>query len=165
MAGKVYTVEFDNKKLSSTSGSKASKVATRDSEKEVETYGIVEINNNSAKKKVKNTNDVGFEKNVTGSEKKAVKSNLAQIDDYFDFSFRPCAKAETKIEVKVEKQVDVKVSAKKACVKKAVKESANKAVVEKKTEIIDNAKSCQSYTMSDEARKVVSVARAGSLFG
>ena len=84
------------------------------------------------------------------TQKKAVKSNLAQIDDYFDFSFRPTAKVEEKV-------VEKKVAAKKtAC--KTTKTTDKK-------EIIDEAKACQTYTMSDEARKVVSVARAGSLFG
>ena len=73
MARKVYTVELDDKNIAGTKGSKASKVASNESEKEISAFGIVEINNNSAKGKVRNLKDVGFEKNVTGSEKKAVK--------------------------------------------------------------------------------------------
>jgi hypothetical protein len=155
MARKVYTVELNDEKLIASKGSKAAKVSALESQIEVEAFGIVEINNNSSKKKIKNKKDAGFEKNVLESQKKAVKSNLAQIDDYFDFSFRPTAKVEEK--VVEEKVVEKKVAAKKtAC--KTTKTTDKK-------EIIDEAKACQTYTMSDEARKVVSVARAGSLFG
>ena len=150
MARKVYTVELNDEKLIASKGSKAAKVSALESQREVEAFGIVEINNNSSKKKIKNKKDAGFEKNVLETQKKAVKSNLAQIDDYFDFSFRPTAKVEEKV-------VEKKVAAKKtAC--KTTKTTDKK-------EIIDEAKACQTYTMSDEARKVVSVARAGSLFG
>lgn len=150
MARKVYTVELNDEKLIASKGSKAAKVSALESQREVEAFGIVEINNNSSKNKIKNKKDAGFEKNVLESQKKAVKSNLAQIDDYFDFSFRPTAKVEEKV-------VEKKVAAKKT--------SCKTTKTTDKKEIIDEAKACQTYTMSDEARKVVSVARAGSLFG
>lgn len=168
MARKVYTVEFDDVNLASTAGSKASKVASSESQKVVETYGIVEINNNSSKKKIKSTKEAGFEKNVMGTERKAVKSNIAQIDDYFDFSFRPCAKVEEvskSVEVAAESQKDKKVAAKKATTKKVAKTASCKTKTESKTEIINDARACETYTMNDEARKIISVARAGSLFG
>ena len=160
MARKVYTVKLDDEKLIASAGSKASKVSAADSQKEVEAFGIVEINNNSAKSKIKNKKDAGFEKNIVAVEKKTVKSNIAQIDDYFDFSFRPTAKVaqEPVKEVKVEAKVEVKkvVEKKTAC-------KTTKAAVKK--EIIDEAKTCHTYTMTEEARKIVSVAREGSLFG
>lgn len=147
MARKVYTVELDDEKLVNSVGSKASKVKAHEAQKEVENYGIVEINNKSTKGKVKNTKDAGFQKNVVGTEKKAVKSSVSKVDDYFDFSFRPVAQVETK----------------KVSTKKSVSKSAETKVL--KTEIIEEAKSCQTFTLNEEARKVVSVAREGSLFG
>ncbi|MBR7172636.1 MAG: hypothetical protein IKD36_02460 [Clostridia bacterium] len=149
MARKVYTVEFDDVNLASTAGSKASKVIASEAEKEVENYGIVEINNNSAKKKVKSTREAGFEKNVTNASKKSVKATISKVDDYFDFSFRPTSV------VKVEDKAEIKKATSKT----------TKAKTAAKPEIIDNAKACEIYTMTDEARKVVSVAREGSLFG
>lgn len=157
MARKVYTVKLDDEKLIASAGSKSAKVSALESQKEVEAFGIVEINNNSAKKKIKNTKDVGFEKNIVATEKKVVKSNLAQVDDYFDFSFRPTVKAEAKV-VEVSKKAEVK----KVATKKTACKTTKAAV---KKEIIDDAKACHTYTMTDEARRIVSVAREGSLFG
>lgn len=149
MARKVYTVEFDDVNIASTAGSKASKVVASEAEKEVENYGIVEINNNSAKNKVKCTKEAGFEKNVTNAARKSVKATISQVEDYFDFSFRPTSV------IKVEDKVETK--------KVVCKTTRAKAAA--KPEIIDDARACETYTMTDEARKVVSVAREGSLFG
>lgn len=146
MARKVYTVEIDNIKLEDSVASKQSKVSARASEKEVENFGIVEINNKSAKARVKNTKDAGFQKTVVAAEKKSVKQNLAQIDDYFDFSFR-----------KEETVVSKSAATKKVCGAKA------KSV--KAKEIIDSVRECEVYSLNDEARRIVSVAREGSLFG
>lgn len=163
MAGKVYTVEFDEKIVSK--GSKSTKVEAKASQKEVEVYGVVEINNKSSKCKVKNNRDAGFEKNVIGTSKKAVKTSLAKVDDYFDFSFRPEAKVETaKVE---EKKVAIKKTTSKA--KKAEEKVAATIKVQEETlqerQIKDEAVACERFTFDEEAKKIVSVARAGSLFG
>ncbi len=159
MAGKVYTVELDEKKLASSVSSKQTKLTVKPAQKEVETFGIVEINNNSAKNKVKNTKDVGFEKNLVGT-KKSVKSAVSKVDDYFDFSFRP----ETKT-CKTETKAEDKVCAKKEIAPKV----ATTLKVEEKTlserQIKDEAKACERFVFDDAAKKIVSVARAGSLFG
>ncbi len=141
MAKKVYTVQLDNKNLNTTA-SKAAKVEVSKSQKEVEKFGVVEINNKSAKCKVKNTKDMGYEKNVMATEKKAVKSTVSKVDDYFDFSFRPTAKVQT--ETRVAKEASA---------------SNNGA------EIISEAKVCSAYVLTEEAKRVISIARAGSLFG
>ena len=163
MARKVYTVELDDKNIVGTKGSKSAKVASNESEKETSAFGIVEINNNSAKGKVKNLKDAGFEKNVTGSEKKAVKSTISQVEDYFDFSFRPVAREEVAVQEK--KTCAKKVVAKKTATKKAEVVEVSEKIETKKANIVEEVSACQTYTMSDEARRVVSVARAGSLFG
>lgn len=146
MVRKVYTVKVDDEKLASA-GSKQTKINANNAEKEVQNYGILEINNNSSKGKIKNLKDAGFQKNVTNAEKKSIKATISKVDDYFDFSFRP--------EVKVEEVK--KTSAKRAC--------SNKSKAEIKNEIIEEARTCEIFTMTDEAKKVVNVAREGSLFG
>ena len=195
MARKLYTVEVDEKNLASSVSSKASKVAANSAQKEVEAFGIVEINNNSAKNKVKNKKDAGFEKNVISGTKKAIKSNLAKIDDYFDFSFRPVAKVETVVEeVKAEtkkktcaKKVETKATVSKKTVKTAekvaktaktkkadvaiekVEEGSTKTITLKEEtlserQIMDEAKACDRFVFDDEAKRIISVARVGSLF-
>ena len=163
MAGKVYTVEFDEKIVSTSS--KSTKVEAKASQKEVEVYGVVGINNKSSKCKIKNNKDAGFEKNVVGTSKKAVKTSLAHVDDYFDFSFRPEAKVEV---AKVEEK---KVATKKVAAKaKKVEEKVSTTIkVQAETlherQIKDEAVACERFTFDEEAKKIVSVARVGSLFG
>ena len=166
MAQKLYTVEVDEKNITSSVSSKASIVAANSAQREVEAFGIVEINNNSAKNKVKNKKDAGFEKNVVSGTKKTIKSNLAKIDDYFDFSFRPNAKVEDAKAVQVEKETKKKTCAKKTS-KKA--EVATKTITLKEEtinerQIMDEAKACERFVFDDQAKRIVSVARAGSLF-
>ena len=136
MEKKVYEVQLDKKSLKTTA-SKAAKVEVSKAQKEVEKFGVVEIANKSSKCKVKKTTDIGYEKNVVSAEKKAIKSNLAQIDDYFDFSFRPTDTRKAKVE----------------------------AVAQNETKIVSDAQICNAYVLTEEAKKVISIARAGSLFG
>ena len=164
MAGKVYTVQVNDEKLVSSKSSKQAKVVVKEAQSEVASYGIVEINNNSAKAKVKNTKEVGFEKNVVDCERKAVKSNLAKIDDYFDFSFRPEAGK------KVAKKATAK-SCKKEAKKAPIVVEVNTETTVVKAELIDDrqitveAKACDRFIYDEEVKKVVSTAREGALFG
>ncbi len=87
MAKKVYTLEIDEKNLNTSVKAKAVEQKKNVAQSEVETYGIAQINNASASKKVKNNQDKGFEKVVSGNAKKSVKTELHKVDDYFDFSF------------------------------------------------------------------------------
>ena len=100
MAKKVYTIDVQDKDLKTTKAKKT-KSAIVVAETEVEKLGVAEINNASATKRMKNTIEKGFEKNVVGSTKKAVKQKVNDVEDYFDFSFR----AETTVEKAVELEV------------------------------------------------------------
>ena len=164
MAGKVYTVQVNDEKLVNSASSKQSKVAVKEAQKEVENYGIVEINNNSAKAKVKNSKEVGFEKNVVACEKKAVKATVSKVDDYFDFSFRPEAGK------KVAKKTVAKTAKKEAKAAPAVVEVKSEATVIKAELVEDRqitveAKACDRFIYDEEVKKVVSIAREGALFG
>lgn len=145
MAKKVYTVQLDNKNLSSKA-SKNAKVKVSKSQEEIEKFGVVEINNKSCKNKIKNMNDAGYEKHILSAEKKAVKTNISKVDDYFDFSFRP---TQEKTSVKPVEKKTVK----------------NASVSANSPEIMSDAQICNTYALNDEANKIVSIARAGSLFG
>lgn len=145
MAKKVYTVQLDNKNLSSKA-SKSAKVEVSKSQKEIEKFGVVEINNKSCQNKIKNMNDAGYEKHILSAEKKAVKTNISKVDDYFDFSFRP-----------TQEKASAKTTAKKAVKSTAISASS--------AEIMSDAQTCSAYVLNDEAKKIVSIARAGSLFG
>lgn len=92
MAKKVYTLKVDEKNLETSVKAKAVEQKKTAAESAVEAYGIAQINNASASKKLKNNKDKGFEKVVSGSAKKSVKTELSQVDDYFDFSFKKTAK-------------------------------------------------------------------------
>lgn len=159
MAGKFFTVQVNDEKLVSSQSSKQSKVVVKDSQKEVEVFGIVEINNNSAKAKVKNKKDIGFEKNVVSCQKKSIKSNLEKVDDYFDFTFKiDSSKNATK---KSASKIDAQV---------AVVESENVSKVVKSDfsedrHITVEAKACDRFIYDEEVKKVISVAREGALFG
>ena len=88
MVKKLVTIDVEDKELKKTKKSTVSKKAKTAEKKEVENFGIVEINNASAVKKVKNKTEKGFEKNVNTTVKKTVKAKTSKVDDYFDFSFR-----------------------------------------------------------------------------
>ena len=141
MEKKVYAVQLDKNSLE-TSASKASDVKVSKSQKEVEQFGVVGINNNSSKCKVKKTTDIGYEKNVVSSNKKSVKSNIAQVDDYFDFCFKTICNKEAKVE------------------KDSQKESA---IVVKESAIVSDAQICSAYVLTEEAKRIISIARVGSL--
>ena len=88
MAKKLVTIDVEDKDLKKTKKSTVSKKAKTAEMKEVENFGIVEINNASSAKKVKNTAEKGFEKNVSETVKRSVKAKTSKVDDYFDFDFR-----------------------------------------------------------------------------
>lgn len=161
MAKKVVTIDIEKKDLeasSKPSEAKVAKSAKVEEKKEVENFGIVEINNASATKKIKNKTEKGFEKNVSGSEKKSVKSHTSKVEDYFDFSFRTQEKAKAIDSKKAETKVEnAKVEAK-----------AETPVVSLK--LTDDVKKSQAENVSNsvkfdsEATQIVRVARMGSLF-
>lgn len=135
MAKKLVTIDVEDKELKTTKKPVVSKKTKAVEKKEVENFGIVEINNASSVKKVKNKTEKGFEKNVSSAVRKTVKANTSKVDDYFDFSFR--ANESEKVEeekpvLKMEEKVEV----------------ATASVVEFDT----------------EADRIIMVARLGSLF-
>ena len=145
MAKKLVTINVEDKELKTTAKSVSAKKTKTVENKEVENFGIVEINNASAAKKVKNTVEKGFEKNVCGAVKKTVKAKTAKVDDYFDFSFR--------VESVEEKPA-------KSCSKKATTLKMTEAVENKEVEIVSEV-----VDFDSEANQVIRVARMGSLFG
>ena len=102
MVKKLVTINVEDKELKSTTKSVVSKKSNVVEKKEVENFGVVEINNSSAVKKVRGKSEKGFEKNVSSSVKKSVKAQTSKVDDYFDFSFRK-TESEVKQDVKCEK--------------------------------------------------------------
>lgn len=136
MVKKLVTIDVEDKDLKKTKKSTVSKKAKTIEKKEVENFGIVEINNASSAKKVKNTTEKGFEKNVSETVKRTVKAKTSQVDDYFDFDFRAnvSEKKEESSVLKMSEEVKVE----------AVEEAVN----------FDN-----------EANRIIMVARLGSLFG
>ncbi|MBR3885966.1 MAG: hypothetical protein IKJ33_05880 [Clostridia bacterium] len=95
MVKKLVTIDVEDKELKKTKKSVTSKKTKTAEVKEVENYGIVEINNTSSAKKVKNKTEKGFEKNVCETVKKRVKAETSKVDDYFDFDFRANASKKT----------------------------------------------------------------------
>ena len=104
MAKKIYTLEIDEKNLGTTVGSKTT-VQKNNVQTEVETLGVVEINNASASKKLKNNASKGFEKVVSGTTRRTVKAEISHVEDYFDFSFRPMADTKTEAEKEIDNDV------------------------------------------------------------
>lgn len=156
MLKKFCTLEIDEKNLETSVKASNAEQKKTVSQSEVESFGIVEINNASASKKLKNTAEKGFEKVISGAEKRTVKSELHKVDDYFDFSFKPVAEVKEKEtdeeiiefireilgefpeeivaeEVKEEKSKKAKVvkkaTTKKAVAKKATKEESNTSTI------------------------------------
>lgn len=145
MAKKLVTIDVEDKDLKASTGSVKSKKTKVVKKKEIENFGIVEINNASAAKKVKSNIEKGFEKNVSGEAKKSVKAKTSKVDDYFDFSFKTkTVKVEEKKEEKVQEAAVLKVSE------------------EVKTAQSENVAS--SVNFDSEANNVIRVARIGSLF-
>lgn len=154
MAKKVYTLTLDEKNLQ-TSASKKTIVAEKScAQKEVEEFGIVEINNAGATKKAKNKNDAGYAKVVNNTAKKQVKENIHKVDDYFDFSFRP----ETKTAKLEEAKAEAKVVAKTAKAEKPAKKTAAKAekTVAKKTTKVAKKAEPISEVVFDSSKKTIS---------
>ena len=139
MAKKVYTIDVQDKDLKTTKAKKT-KTTKAIEETEVEKLGVAEINNASATKRMKNTVEKGFEKNVVGSTKKAVKQRVNDVEDYFDFSFRT--------ETTVEKTVELEV-----CPKNDYEEKLSLA-----------KKVCKAECVDTEAYLIVNLARTASLF-
>lgn len=175
MAKKIYTLTLDEKNLQTSVSKKSEETKKPYAQKEVEEFGIVEINNGQATKKIKNKNDVGYEKVLSNTNKKQVKNNIHQVDDYFDFSFRPETKkvAESKSEksetvaVKTTKKEPVKSSVKSET--EVVNLKASIAVPSIDPKHIEDAKTYKTEeterTSYDEAASYnVSVARMGALF-
>ena len=136
MVKKLVTIDVEDKDLKKTKKSTVSKKAKTVEKKEVENFGIVEINNASSVKKVKNTTEKGFEKNVSETVKRTVKAKTSKVDDYFDFDFR------ANISEKKEETPVLKMS-------EEVKVEAVEEVV----------------NFDNEANRIIMVARLGSLFG
>lgn len=105
MAKKIYTLEIDEKNLGTSAKSKAAIEKKSAVQTEVESFGIVEINNASASKKMKNKQDKGFEKVIVGTSKKSVKAEVSKVEDYFDFSFRPIVQVQEKVDNDVDEEV------------------------------------------------------------
>lgn len=136
MVKKLVTIDVEDKELKKTKKSTVSKKAKTVEKKEVENFGIVEINNASSVKKVKNTTEKGFEKNVSETVKRTVKAKTSKVDDYFDFDFR------------------ANISEKKE------ETSALKMSEEVKAETVEEV-----VNFDSEANRIIMVARLGSLFG
>lgn len=149
MAKKLVTIDVEDKNLKASAGSVKAKTAKAAEKKEIENFGIVEINNASSAKKVKANTEKGFEKIVSGESKKSVKAKTSQVDDYFDFSFKTKAAKTAKVEEKKEEKVQ--------------ETAVLKVSEEVKTAQCDNVAS--SVCFDNEANNVIRVARIGSLFG
>ncbi len=135
MVKKLVTIDVEDKELKKTAKSVSTKKTKAVEKKEVENFGIVEINNASSVKKVSKKSEKGFEKNVSEVAKKSVKAKTSKVDDYFDFSFR--------------------VNATEASAKE-VKETP---VLKMEEETVSEVAAFDS-----EASRIVMVARLGSLF-
>ena len=97
MAKKIYEIEVNDENLTKTAKSKANSVAKSVAEAEVESFGILEINNASSSKKVSKKVDAGYEKNVTVAKKRQIKSQISEVEDYADFCFRKTAQPATHV--------------------------------------------------------------------
>ena len=135
MVKKLVTIDVEDKELKKSAKSVSAKKTKAVEKKEVEDFGIVEINNASAVKKVKNKIEKGFEKNVSSAVKKTVKAKTSKVDDYFDFSFRT-----NESENKVEKTSELKM-----------------------IEEVENVQA-EVVKFDHEADRIIMVARLGSLF-
>lgn len=135
MVKKLVTIDVEDKELKKTAKSVSAKKTKTVEKKEVENFGIVEINNASSVKKVSKKTEKGFEKNVSTAAKRTVKAKTSKVDDYFDFSFRVNSTETAESEAPALKM-----------------EEAAKEVVDET--VFDN-----------EASRIIMVARLGSLFG
>lgn len=167
MARNVYTVNVENEQNVTNENKKnVTKVKVKEDEF---VCGVDMINNKSSKKRVNNKAELGYEKNVVSSAKKNVKSKFNHIDDYSDFTFKTTkvsAQKQTKVEengVKVKeskpKEEPVLVKEKTTSVIKFVPEQEEN---ERQSNIV--AEVSDRFELDEDARKIVYVARMGSLF-
>ena len=86
MEKKVYTINIDDEIVAT--GAKKSRAKTTKTLSKVAVFGVEEINNASAAKRMKNKAEKGFEKNIVSSTQKSVKQKVNEVEDYFDFCFK-----------------------------------------------------------------------------
>lgn len=180
MTKNLVTIDIQDKNLKSSAKTVTSKKVKPEEKKEIETFGIVEINNSSSAKKVKSNVERGFEKNVSGESKKTVKSKVSQVEDYFDFSFRKdvveknanlseknektttkTAKSATKAKTTTAKTTARKTTAKK---QDAVKEEVSALKIDNEIETEKVKNTYETVDFDSEANQIIRVARIGSLF-
>lgn len=147
MAKKLVTINID-KNLSVSTKSVEAQIQEQE-KKEIENFGIVEINNASATKKIKANTERGFEKNISGETKKSVKTKTSQVEDYFDFSFR------------TNRQSKPTESAQKTAKKSSSSTKSAESVVKTPEKVKDVQ---QQIVFDSDANQIVRVARIGSLF-
>ena len=209
MSRKVFTLEIKDEVQAKSEPAK--KVSTNSEKKSAGfEFGVSEINNSSAKKRVTQKTILGYEKNVCSASKKPVKAKVEEVDDYFDFCFKkPVKTADLKANVEeikpksmisdelIERLTEekvVKTTTKKPVTKKtttkaetakkepAKKEPAKKVATKKTTSKAETTKKSAKIkevvkdevvkteiekfeeVLDDDALRVVSVARIGSLF-
>ena len=170
MSRKVFTLDInENVKEKSTKAKKeglkvVTKTATAD-------FGVAEINNSSAKKRVQQTKTIGFEKNICEAKRKPIKSKIHEVDDYFDFCFKvepkttvsvalaekPVAKTEKVVEEKpktTSKTTKSTVKAESKTAKKVTSKSAEpKAKVVKKAEEVESQPKAKKVVKKTEPAK------------
>ena len=213
MSRKVFTLEIKDEVQAKSEPAK--KVSTKTEKKSADfEFGVSEINNSSAKKRVTQKTELGYEKNVCSASKKPVKAKVEEVDDYFDFCFKKPVKtvaleekveeikpqsliSEKLIEMLTDEEVKkpaskkpAKTTTKEPVTKKTtttktktVKKEPTKKTTTKKTqtktesakkatkikevvkeEVIKTAIEKFEEVLDDDALRVVSVARIGSLF-
>ncbi len=160
MARNVYTVNVENNENENVTNENIKKV-TKVKEDEF-VCGIDLINNKSSKRRVSAKVEAGYEKHVNANSKKNMKTKFNHIDDYSDFSFKvqksePVKKV--KVEEKVQKEEPIVVKEKTTSTVKFMPEIDE---LERQTNLV--AEVSDRFELDDEARKIVYVARMGSLF-
>lgn len=188
MSRKVFTLEIKDEVQAKSEPAKKASIKVEKKADSFE-FGVSEINNSSAKKRVTQKTVLGYEKNVCSASKKPVKAKVEEVDDYFDFCFKKPVKTvalaekpevvETKVELKVAEKPATTTTTKTKTVKKeptkktttkmtqTKTESAKKATKIKevvKEEVIKTEMEKFEEVLDADALRVISVARMGSLF-
>lgn len=136
MAQKVFTLNI-NENLATQKTASTKSTNKVDKNASLEEFGVAEINNSSAKKRVSTKQELGYSKNVSNTTKKSIKPKVQEVDDYFDFCFKP-AKKITESKAVIEKPAQaVKLS-----------ESSNKKVVQNKIKSEKKVENCVKKTAS-----------------
>lgn len=175
MAKKLVTIDVNDENLKVSAKPVKAKEAKVVESTEMEKLGFVEINNAGVSKKTAKVAAKGFEKNLTESAKKAVKTQTSVVEDYFDFSFKRNEKAlAEKEEVVAKKTVEKKTVSKAKTTKTTAAKSAKTAKETKvdacEVKIDENLKQAQTENVSksvafdNEVCQIIRVARIGSLF-